>query len=99
MHDELTVQAAIAAYTTAAAWLYAVPTNAVANPGHVQAKATTAGTFAIHNPVARDEPGRLLPDTAICTYNADAQEWVVQFPDDQIVKLRATDGELAIVTE
>jgi hypothetical protein len=79
-----TAQDAIGAYMTAAEWLY---DGQPMQPSVSGVEETKQGVFSI--PDAR----------AVCTYNEDAQEWVVKFPDDQIVKLRDADGELAVVTE
>lgn len=77
-------QDAIDAYMTAAEWLYE---EQPVGPRTSGVEETEPGAFSI-------------PDAyAVCTYNEDAQEWVVQFPDERVVKLRDSDGELAVVTE
>jgi hypothetical protein len=90
-----TASEAIGAYMTAAEWLYeGLPMQ----PNFYDVEETEPGVF--HIPAEkRDANGRFLPARAICAYDGDAQEWVVKFPDDQIVKLRDVDGELSVVTE
>jgi len=89
-------QDAIGAYMMAAEWLY---DGQPMQPSVYGVEETKPGVFSIPNEKERDANGRFLPARAVCTYNDDAQEWVVKFPDDQIVKLRDADGELAVVTE
>ncbi len=84
MTHQPNAQDAIGAYMTAAEWLY---DGQPLQPSVSGVEETEPGAFSI--------PG----ESAVCTYNEDAQEWVVTFPDDQIVKLRDVDGELAVVTE
>jgi hypothetical protein len=84
MTHQPNAQDAIGAYLVAAEWLY---DGQPMQQSVSTAEETSPGEFRI--PDAR----------AVCTYNEDAQEWVVRFPDDQIVKLRDADGELAVVTE
>jgi hypothetical protein len=55
--------------------------------------------YRINSPEQRDNRGKSLPSSATCAYNEDAQEWLVTFPDDQIVKLRDVNGQLSVVTE
>jgi len=90
-----TASEAIGAYMTAAEWLYA---EQPMQPNLNGVEETEPGVF--HIPAEkRDVNGRFLPARAICAYDENAQEWVVSFPDEQIVKLRDLDGELAVVTE
>ena len=84
MTYEPSAQDAIDAYMVAAEWLY---DGQPMEQSVSNAEETNPREFSIQD--AR----------AVCAYNEDAQEWVVTFPDDQIVKLRDTDGELAVVTE
>lgn len=84
MSQQPNAQEAINVYMTAAEWLYDEQPMQPNVSGVVE---TNPGVFSIAD------------ERAVCTYNEDAQEWIVKFPDDQIVKLRDADGELAVVTE
>jgi hypothetical protein len=95
MTYEPNAQEAIGAYMVAAEWLY---DGQPMQPSFYSVEETKPGVFRIPND-ERDNKGRFLPARAVCAYNEDAQEWVVTFPDDQIVKLRDADGALAVVTE
>src|SRR5687768_12474510 len=68
-------------------------------PGAAIVEEIGRNVYRINSPEQRDNRGQFLPASATCAYNEDAQEWVVKFPDDQIVKLRDVDGELSVVTE
>jgi hypothetical protein len=90
-----TASEAIGAYMIAAEWLYA---GQPMQPSFYDVEETQPGVFRIPAE-ERDANGQFLSTRAVCAYNEDAQEWVVEFPDDQIVKLRDVDGELSVVTE
>jgi hypothetical protein len=92
---EPTASEEIGAYMTAAEWLYA---GQPMQPSFYDVEETQPGVFRIPAE-ARNADGRFLPARAVCAYDDEAQEWVVKFPDDQIVKLRDVDGELSVVTE
>lgn len=94
--SEVSVQDAIDAYITAAMYAF---DGWPKRPSNASVEAIETTVFRINSPESPDNRGQRSPALATCSYNKEAQEWIVQFTDEQIVKLRDVDGELSVATE